>query len=255
MIPIKHPHCNAVLARPANMTEKECRDLHIRREDGHVWSFWKPNDEELLALNRGGSVALAVMGETHPPLSVMVARPFEPFDRAPTEAEYRHRMGAVNGRMSALMDITKRIVAGWVRESNDSPRRQHLVNQFLDLINLNRADGEIVEGMPQPEPEQTTTANDAERYRADAEGWKAEAERWRILSEAKQMDVDRLEAELGEAARSNATDGQRTTDAGGWMNYCLEAEQELAKARDAIRLLSTTVQELDAVMNPNPAEP
>jgi hypothetical protein len=234
MKPIKHPNCNDILRKPDGMTEEECGDLHIRRDSGFVWSFWKPDAEELLALNRGGSVALSVMGETHPPLSVLVARPFEPFGHVVTEAEYRSRMEAVNGRMSALISLTKQIVSAWGRTSADNTERQRLVDQFLDLLYLNRSDGEIVGSLPEAGPEPTTTQVDADRYRSDAEGWKAEAERWRKVAE-----------------ESTMTDGQRTTDAGGWMNYCLEAERELAKARDAVRLLSTTAQELDAVMNPH----
>ncbi len=232
MKPIKHPNCNDILRKPDGMTEEECGDLHIRRDSGFVWSFWKPDAEELLALNRGGSVALSVMGDTHPPLSVLVARPFEPFDHVVTEAEYRSRMEAVNGRMSALISLTKQIVSTWVRTSADNTERQRLVDQILDLLDLNRADGEIVGLLPKAGPEPTTTATDAERYRTDAEGWKAEAERWRAVAEA-----------------ATQTDGQRTGDVGFWMNECLSAERELVKARDAVRLLSTTAQELDAVMN------
>jgi hypothetical protein len=53
-----------------------------------------------------------------------------------------------------------------------------------------------------------------ERYRSDALGWKAEAEQWR------------------EHAESSMT--------------------ELAKAREAIRLLADTVMELNDLMNPKP---
>jgi len=158
-------------------------------------------------------------------------------------------------RHQALMDITKRIVAAWVRTSPDGPERRRLVDEFLDLSTLNHGLNEIVRAVPVAEwAEKTLTATDAERYRADAEGWKAEAERWRRVSEAKQMDVDRLElemrAEIDRADRATQTDGQRTGDAGYWMNECLNAERELTKAREAVRLLSTTAQELDAVLNP-----
>jgi hypothetical protein len=54
---------------------------------------------------------------------------------------------------------------------------------------------------------------DLERYRSDALGWKAEAERWREVAES--------------------------------------ATAELAKAREAIRLLSDTARELNEVMNSN----
>jgi len=38
--------------------------------------------------------------------------------------------------------------------------------------------------------------------------------------------------------RTFATDGQRTTDAECWMNYCLEAEKELTAAREEIKDLN-----------------
>lgn len=242
MEPIKHPHCNDVLRKPDGMTEEECRDLHICRASGCVWSFWKPNAEELAALVVGGSVALSIMGETHPPLSIHAALPTEPFNGALTVEELIALSRTMRERNHALMGITKRIVSAWVRSSPDSPERRRLVDEFLDLSTLNHGLNEVVRAVPVVEPEQTTTATDAERYktdamgyRADAEQWKGEAERWRKMAENAAM----------------MTDGQRTFDAGGWMNECLNAEQELAKARDAIRLLSTTVQELDAVMNSN----
>jgi len=191
MEPIKHPHCNTILRKPDGMTEDECRDLHICRQNGCVWSFWKPNDEELAALVVGGSVALLIMGETHPPLSIHAALPTEPFNGALTVEESLALSRTIRERNQALMDITKRIVAAWVRTSADSPERRRLVDEFLDLSTLNHGLNEIVRAVPVHEwAEQTIAATDAERYRtdalgyrADAEHWKGEAERWRKVAE------------------------------------------------------------------------
>lgn len=216
MTPIKHPHCNDVLRKPEGMTEDECRDLHIWRSGGCVWSFWKPDAEELAALVVGGSVALSVMSETHPLLSIHATLPTEPFDRALNDQESLALSKALHGRNRALMDIAKRIISAWVRTSADSPERRRLIDEFLDLSTLNHGLNEIVRAVPVIEPERTTTQADAERYRSDAEGWKAEAERWRRVAE--------------------------------------DATAELAKARDAVRLLASMARDLDSVMNPKPAE-
>ena len=53
------------------------------------------------------------------------------------------------------------------------------------------------------------------------------------MKEAKKFkgERDRLAAALKMITTYDYTDGQRTTDAGGWMNYCLEAEKELTTTR------------------------
>lgn len=176
MQPIKHPMCNDVLRKPPGMTEEECRDLHIRRDDASVWSFWQPNPEELLALNRGGAVALIVMGVTHPPLMVMATHPTEPQDMRPADPdEYQHRMAAVNARLIALTKLLKKALAEWVANPTRREGRDKIADQFLDLLNSNKTDGSLVDAVPADEPSGITQA-DLDRYRADAEGWKAEAE-------------------------------------------------------------------------------
>ena len=151
MNPIKHPLCNDVLRKPEGMTEEECRDLHILREEDTVWSFWKPTDEQLVALNRGGCVAVYVQGHTHPPLSIFATHPTPGTEEKPVhESEYRHRMGALNGRLNALLALTKRIVAAWNRETKGGPSHVCLVDEFLDMINVNKADGSVVTTNPTP---------------------------------------------------------------------------------------------------------
>jgi hypothetical protein len=249
-----------ILRKPDGMTEEDCRDLHICRAGGYVWSFWTPNAEELAALVVGGSVALSIMGETHPPLSVHATLPTEPFSRALTVEESMALSRTTRERNQALMDITKRIVAAWVRTSPDGPERRRLVDEFLDLATLNHGFNEVVRAVPVAEwAEQTATQADVDRYRADAEGWKAEAERWRKAAQ-EMTSATAVDEEMFQAA----ADLRAATDALGaeWKDISLadaittiksrmrSAEQEAAKARDAVRLLSTTAQELDAVLNP-----
>lgn len=149
MTPIKHPLCNDILRKPEGMTEEECGDLHIRRDNGSVCSFWKPSAEELVALNAGGALALVVCGSTHPPISMQVTRPTEARVGNIDATEYRHRMEALNGRLSALVALTKRVIALLVATSIDSGERRKLVDVFLDMLNSNRTDGSF---LPSPSP-------------------------------------------------------------------------------------------------------
>lgn len=76
----KHQHRsnNAVLGAPAGWKQDElpCSALPITRTECEgspaVVSFWKPDAEELAALNAGASVALWVIGQTMPPVSLSV---------------------------------------------------------------------------------------------------------------------------------------------------------------------------------------
>lgn len=76
MNPIQHPSNNAVLGAPAgwDQTELPVAALAITRTvvDGvpAVVSFWKPTAEDLALLNAGGSVALCVLGQSMPPVSL-----------------------------------------------------------------------------------------------------------------------------------------------------------------------------------------
>jgi len=39
-------------------------------KDDTFTSFWKPDEQELIALNKGGYVVLAVIAKAHPPVSM-----------------------------------------------------------------------------------------------------------------------------------------------------------------------------------------
>lgn len=59
-----------------NTLDGECVGLPIRdglfNGSSAMYSAWKPDAEDLAALNRGACVILAVCGSMHPPVSVMV---------------------------------------------------------------------------------------------------------------------------------------------------------------------------------------
>ncbi|MRW88853.1 hypothetical protein GJ699_02525 [Duganella sp. FT80W] len=75
---IQHPSNNAVLGAPEgwNQAELPCEALAITRSEYAgmpvVKSYWRPSAEELAILNAGGSVELAVLGHTMPPVMVSV---------------------------------------------------------------------------------------------------------------------------------------------------------------------------------------
>lgn len=78
MRPTQHPSNNRVLGAPEgwNQDEAQCSALAIT-DMVHsglraVASFWRPNAEELAALNEGGLVMLTVLGSNMPPVAVEV---------------------------------------------------------------------------------------------------------------------------------------------------------------------------------------
>lgn len=75
---IQHPSNNGVLGAPAGWVQGDnpCGALPITRTEcdglAVVKSYWRPDAEELAALNAGGCVALSVVGNTMPPVMLMV---------------------------------------------------------------------------------------------------------------------------------------------------------------------------------------
>jgi hypothetical protein len=74
----EHKICTKVLAPPSDMPEPDCSPLPVaeRTDDDGVWSisFWKPDEEEIKALQEGGTIALWVRAqdEEHPVVGVAV---------------------------------------------------------------------------------------------------------------------------------------------------------------------------------------
>ena len=148
MTPHEHSLCNDVLKAPPG--DDECLDLHIAREDQFVWSFWKPDPEELAALVMGGSVALRVCGRTHPPLCIMATTPEGETSKECTPHEDQVVARAIHARYQALISITKRALATWAKETAETPDRTALTDEFLDLLLLNRSKSEVVREAPKP---------------------------------------------------------------------------------------------------------
>jgi hypothetical protein len=75
---VQHPSNNHVLGAPAgwNQGDVPCSALAVTRTkcDGLpvVVSYWRPDAEELAALDAGGCVALSVVGATMPPVMLTV---------------------------------------------------------------------------------------------------------------------------------------------------------------------------------------
>jgi hypothetical protein len=75
---IQHTSNNGVLGAPPGWDQKElpCGALPITRTeiDGHavMVSFWKPDADELAALQAGKAVALLVYGNVHPVVAISV---------------------------------------------------------------------------------------------------------------------------------------------------------------------------------------
>jgi hypothetical protein len=79
--PKSHPSNTRVLAAPAGWDQSglPIEPLGITDTSIHgvpcVWSFWKPDAEELAALVAGGSVVLSIVGRTMPPALLLVEVP------------------------------------------------------------------------------------------------------------------------------------------------------------------------------------
>lgn len=81
----KHPVCTTEIGAPSDMQDGSCSALPvlITKDEYGMWtnSFWKPDQDEIVALINGGSVRLQVRcsGRNHPVVAVDVAfKPGEP---------------------------------------------------------------------------------------------------------------------------------------------------------------------------------
>jgi hypothetical protein len=71
----QHFSNNMLLGKPPGSKDVETMPATMWiAEDGSVTvaSFWRPEPEELAALNAGGSVVLYVAGTVHPPVAIGV---------------------------------------------------------------------------------------------------------------------------------------------------------------------------------------
>lgn len=150
MTPIKIPLCNDVLLAPPG--DDNCADLHIfrDREANEVWSFWRPNTEELAAIVMGGAIALHVTNPTHPPLAVCVLTPEQRDPCEKTDDEVRVVYEANRERTRKLVALMKVTISELAKSTGEKHRA--LFDEFLDLMVLNTGKCELVRDL-NPEPE------------------------------------------------------------------------------------------------------
>ncbi len=79
MEPVKFDAANVFLQRPASMSEEECGELSVFRDErGFCVSCWELSDEELMKILETKRVWLWVFsGDTQPPVSMDVENPFK----------------------------------------------------------------------------------------------------------------------------------------------------------------------------------
>jgi len=80
MLPIKTDETISELGAPSDWETSgwngrvgECKTLPVFIGDGWFQSFWKPTWKDRLKILFGKPIALAVIGRTHPPVSISVS--------------------------------------------------------------------------------------------------------------------------------------------------------------------------------------
>jgi hypothetical protein len=80
--PVPHPGSTRRFGAPSDWSTEqdgECSTLEIADVEGAGGSFmeslWRPNDEELAALNAGGAIILGIRGDVHPVIYLGVTPP------------------------------------------------------------------------------------------------------------------------------------------------------------------------------------
>ena len=78
MIKINHPDSNHIFNPPQGWDQNQlpCDSLHVVVGDycgqPSITSHWQPSDEELEMLNRGGVIALSIIGLGMPPVAINI---------------------------------------------------------------------------------------------------------------------------------------------------------------------------------------
>lgn len=68
MVPFKPHHSTKAFKAPEGL-EEEVQTLHVIEHEGAFYSYWRPDEKELEALealNNGGAVRLCIVGKGHP---------------------------------------------------------------------------------------------------------------------------------------------------------------------------------------------
>ncbi|MDP4151185.1 MAG: hypothetical protein Q8943_17395 [Bacteroidota bacterium] len=71
MMPIDFEGANITFTKPEGWTDEQCSELRVMRtEDGRYVSVWKPNVEDIKAINEGRPICLSIFSNSHPPVSL-----------------------------------------------------------------------------------------------------------------------------------------------------------------------------------------
>lgn len=76
MKPINFAQANQMLGAPEGWDKDangECQSLPVMNNGQCIVSCWKPSDEELTELNKGGAVMLMIYGANQPPIQIVAA--------------------------------------------------------------------------------------------------------------------------------------------------------------------------------------
>jgi hypothetical protein len=76
MKPIEFKEQNEVLAKPPNMTDKECQSLNVFTDGKQSVSCWEITDEELKEIIKTKKIWLGVIGNAHPLVFIEAFKPF-----------------------------------------------------------------------------------------------------------------------------------------------------------------------------------
>lgn len=73
MMPIDFEGSNITLSKPSNMTDEQCLEIKgFKGTDGDNFPFiltmWKPNKEDIAAINAGDPICLKILGHSIPPV-------------------------------------------------------------------------------------------------------------------------------------------------------------------------------------------
>ena len=125
------------LGAPIDISEDECQPLAIRDELGllsnEMWSEWKPTEEELEALNQGGSVFLKVCGAAHPMVWLAAAMEFK-------EGEAKARAEAISAEVenpqtqAGRTALALQHVIADLRENNGCSSHPELTYEALEAL-------------------------------------------------------------------------------------------------------------------------
>ena len=76
MTPSDFPQANLTLAKPAGMTDEQCKPLRVHTTGAEFVSCWRLTWRERLAILFGRPLWLWIVGRGHPPVMLSVENPW-----------------------------------------------------------------------------------------------------------------------------------------------------------------------------------